>query len=135
HLVTLSSCHLVIFPPAGGTPVRLFVLGNGQRSGVAEALEQLRPLLLAHCTLVVEDLTFTRELEGESADLTLVLGGDGSILRAARQMGYRQTPVLGVHLGRLGFLADLSPEELLCCFSQVLQGDFHVTHHLMFECV
>ena len=40
----------------------------------------------------------------------LVLGGDGAILRAARQMGYRQAPVLGVNLGKLGFLADLSPD-------------------------
>lgn len=115
--------------------MRLFVLGNGQRPGVAAELEELRSLLCETCTIVVEDLTFTRDLQGESADLTVVLGGDGSILRAARQMGYRQTPVLGINLGRLGFLADLTPGELRCCFPQVLRGDYRVTHHLMFECV
>ncbi len=114
--------------------MRIFVLGNGQRAGVPEALAQMLPFLREHCTIVVQDLTFTSKLEGESADLTLVLGGDGSILRAARQMGYRQTPVLGINLGRLGFLADLSPDELLCCFPQVLRGEYKVTHHLMFEC-
>ena len=50
-------------------------------------------------------------VSGITADLALVLGGDGAILRAARQMGYQQIPVLGVNLGRLGFLADLSPDE------------------------
>ncbi len=115
--------------------MRLFVLGNGDRPGVSEELEQLRPLLCESCAIVVEDLTFTRDLSNESADLTLVLGGDGSILRAARQMGYRQVPVLGINLGRLGFLADLNPGELRCCFPEVLRGDYHVTQHLMFECV
>ena len=50
-------------------------------------------------------------------------------------MGYRQTPVLGVNLGKLGFLADLSPDELRYCFPCVARGEYRVTRHLMFECV
>ena len=50
-------------------------------------------------------------------------------------MGYRQTPVLGVNLGKLGFLADLSSAELRLCFPAVVRGEFRVTHHLMFECL
>jgi NAD+ kinase len=69
------------------------------------------------------------------ADLALVFGGDGAILRAARQMGYRQIPVLGINLGRLGFLADIHPRDFEHCFMQVVQRDFCVTEHLMFECV
>jgi NAD+ kinase len=64
-----------------------------------------------------------------------VLGGDGAILRAARQMGYRQIPVLGVNLGRLGFLADLDPGELRTCLPLVIRGEYRITQHLMFECV
>ena len=61
-----------------------------------------------------------------------MLGGDGAILRAARQMGYRQTPVLGVNLGRLGFLADLSPDELCQHFPRVVAGRLsrHRTPHV-----
>src|SRR5690606_20869500 len=50
------------------------------------------------------------------------------------QMGYRQVPVLGVNLGRLGFLADLSPDELLCCLDELFRGDYRITSHLMYEC-
>jgi NAD+ kinase len=114
--------------------MRVFVLGNGRRPGVPEEFERLLPFLREHCTVVLEDLEFTKNLSCESADLTLVLGGDGSILRAARQMGYQQTPVLGVNLGRLGFLADLSPDQLRECFPQVLRGEYRITHHLMYEC-
>jgi NAD+ kinase len=115
--------------------MRIFVLGNAQRPGVQEEAARLLPFLRADCQVVVVDLLAEKELKGETADLALVLGGDGAILRAARQMGYHQTPVLGVNLGKLGFLADLSPEELRRAWPRVLQRDYQVTCHLMFECV
>ena len=114
--------------------MRIFVLGFGRRPGVREELERLRPFLRQHCEVVVEDMEQQADLSAHDADLALVLGGDGSILRAARQMGYKQTPVLGVNLGRLGFLADLTPEQLRACFTCVINGEFSVSRHLMFEC-
>jgi NAD+ kinase len=115
--------------------VNLLVLGNAQRPGVTEEAERLIPFLRAHCNVVVFDLLQERDLSTvPPADLALVLGGDGAILRAARQMGYDQVPVLGVNLGRLGFLADLHPAELRACFPRVVRGDYRVTRHLMFEC-
>jgi NAD+ kinase len=115
--------------------MRLFVLGNATKPGVQEEAERLLPFLRAHCEIEVFDLRQEQDLSALTADLALVLGGDGSILRAARQMGYRQTPVLGVNLGKLGFLADLTPEDVRCCFAEVVRGAFRVTQHLMFECV
>lgn len=47
------------------------------------------------------------------ADLALSLGGDGTFLRTAQWVGDSQTPILGVNAGHLGFLADMSPDELL----------------------
>ena len=49
-------------------------------------------------------------------------------------MAYRQVPVLGINLGRLGFLADIHPHDL-GCFAQVLKQNYQITRHLMFECV
>src|SRR5215831_12781971 len=115
--------------------MRLFVLGNATKPGVQEEADRLLPFLRAHCGIEVFDLRQEQDLSAVTADLALVLGGDGAILRAARQMGYRQTPVLGVNLGKLGFLADLTPDEIRCCFPQVVRGEFRITSHLMFECV
>jgi NAD+ kinase len=114
---------------------RIFVLGNANRARVREESEQLLPFLKAHCEVVVVDLLQEQDLGKTQADLALVLGGDGAILRAARQMGYHQTPVLGINLGKLGFLADLSPDELRTCFPQVVRGEYRTTCHVMFECV
>ena len=114
--------------------MRIFVLGFGRRPGVRDEAERLRPFLREHCEIVVEDLDQKVDLANHDADLALVLGGDGSILRAARQMGYKQTPVLGVNLGRLGFLADVTPEQLRTCFDCVVSKEFRITQHLMLEC-
>src|SRR6266567_6194132 len=115
--------------------MRVMVLGNGQRAGVREEADRLLPFLRQHCQVVVFDLSQAADLTCVAADLTLVLGGDGAILRAARQMGYCQVPVLGVNLGKLGFLADLSPDELRQAFPSVVAGEYRVTHHLMYECL
>ena len=93
------------------------------------------PFLRQYGEVVVYDLYQEKDLTGLAADMALVFGGDGSILRAARQMGYQQAPVLGVNLGKLGFLADLGPDELRQLWPRVAQGDYCVTYHLMFECV
>jgi NAD+ kinase len=119
--------------PARGA-IRLLVLGNANKPRVRQEAEQLLPFLREHAEVVVFDLYQSQDLSSVQADIALVLGGDGAILRAARQMGYRQTPVLGVNLGKLGFLADLNPKDLCACFPQVLQGEYRVTQHLMFEC-
>ncbi|MFM8735121.1 MAG: NAD(+)/NADH kinase [Pirellulales bacterium] len=69
----------------------------------------------------------------EGTDLVVVLGGDGSILRAARWMGYEQLPVLGVNLGRLGFLADVPRDDALEALGEIAAGRFRLVEHLMFE--
>ncbi len=80
------------------------------------------------------DLDFQADLSQVEAEFVIVMGGDGSILRAAHQMGYHQLPILGVNLGKLGFLADLFPNELLGVLPSVCQGSYKVAEHLMFEC-
>ncbi|HEV3236371.1 MAG TPA: NAD(+)/NADH kinase [Gemmataceae bacterium] len=115
--------------------MRILLLGNAHRSGVQAEADRLAKIICNHCEIVVFDLFQEKDLSNIQADMALVLGGDGAILRAARQMGYHQTPVLGVNLGKLGFLADLNSEEVSGCLPIVQEGKFRVTWHLMFECL
>jgi NAD+ kinase len=61
---------------------------------------------------------------GQEADLVIVVGGDGSLLSAARIMAQFDTPVLGVNRGRLGFLTDIMPDDIAQQIPAVLDGDF-----------
>jgi NAD+ kinase len=116
--------------------VKILVLGNAQRPGVQAEVERWLPWVRSQAEVLAVDLHQSADLAGVGrADVALVFGGDGAILRAARQMGYHQVPVLGVNLGRLGFLADISPEEFQASFLEVARGTYQVTRHLMFECV
>ncbi len=65
------------------------------------------------------------------ADLIIVVGGDGSLLAAARSTGWPKTPLLGVNLGRLGFLADLSPTELNKELPEILAGRYGIEHRML----
>ena len=115
--------------------MNIFVLGNAHRSGVAETVERLLPDLDSRCRILAVDLEQQLDLSQYPVpDLALVLGGDGAILRAARQMGYRQAPVLGVNLGHLGFLADIDPDQLQECLSEIVAGNYQKTQHIMYEC-
>ena len=65
-----------------------------------------------------------RDYIGEHSDLVIVVGGDGSLLGAARAVCEYGKPLLGVNRGRLGFLTDISPEEIETKVAEVLQGRY-----------
>jgi NAD+ kinase len=64
-------------------------------------------------------------------DLLVTLGGDGSILRAARMSCKYEVPVLGVNLGRLGFLAELEPGEWPDALPHLVNGDYWIEERMM----
>ncbi|MGB6975953.1 MAG: NAD(+) kinase [Gammaproteobacteria bacterium] len=67
--------------------------------------------------------SITRKELAERCDLVIVVGGDGSLLRAAHVAAEQNLPVLGVNRGRLGFLTDIYPEEV-ARIGRVLEGDY-----------
>lgn len=71
------------------------------------------------------------EGEIENLDLLITLGGDGTILRAARMGARHGVPILGLNLGRLGFLAELQPEGWQSRLNRMLNGDYWVEERMM----
>ena len=66
-------------------------------------------------------------------DLLIVVGGDGSLLGVARDLAASQVPVIGVNRGGLGFLADISPDQIGTKISAVLDGEYIVDDRFMLE--
>lgn len=64
------------------------------------------------------------ETIGGQCDIAIVIGGDGTLLHAARQLAPFGTPIIGINLGRLGFLVDVSPNEIQPRLNEFLMGEY-----------
>ncbi|MFT4823566.1 MAG: NAD+ kinase [Halioglobus sp.] len=121
------------------------LVGRSQQDGIVPVLRELLSLL-AHRDLEVmleeplgellPDLgarLANREEIGQEADLVIVVGGDGSLLSAARTLSKYEVAVLGVNRGRLGFLTDISPDEVSEQVPQVLDGNYERESRFLIE--
>ncbi|GAA3907240.1 NAD(+) kinase [Halomonas cibimaris] len=126
-------------PDAPGSARPFATIGLIGRLGSDEVVDSLKRLIRylgeRDYRVVVEDRTATvipdhgmpetsRRALGELCDLVIVVGGDGSLLGAARTLCATGTLLLGVNRGRLGFLTDISPCELEDRVGEVLAGHF-----------
>lgn len=105
-------------------------------SEIIDTLLSLKHYLLSKkCQLFVEDVIaneiaddsisiFPGEDLGAHCDLIIVVGGDGSILRATRLVADHQKPILGINKGTLGFLADITPTDLIHKLGNILEGKY-----------
>ncbi|MDR9423884.1 MAG: NAD(+) kinase [Pseudomonadota bacterium] len=112
------------------------IVGRMGSVKVVESLRQLKHYLTAHdYHVIIEENTSTmipghglqvasKKLLGEICDLVIVVGGDGSLLGAARELAKSKIPILGVNRGRLGFLTDISPSDLEERLAEVLAGNY-----------
>ena len=112
------------------------LIGKIQDPSVGETLSHICQYLHRHGLRVLLDDAWAGRLPnlgwtvcnrrniGRQADLAIVVGGDGTLLNAARSLVDHQVPILGVNLGRLGFLTDVSPEEVNRRLAEILSGDY-----------
>ncbi|MGE0082314.1 MAG: NAD(+) kinase [Thiohalomonadaceae bacterium] len=76
----------------------------------------------------------SREEIGERADLAIAVGGDGTLLAAARSLARYDVPLLGINLGRLGFLTDISPKEFEQRLDEILDGNYMAEERFLLHC-
>lgn len=91
---------------------RVIVVGDAGKPGVPEAARRVEAILAPDVERLRVDLEGACDLSAERADLVIVLGGDGALLDAVRRLGDHEAPVLGINLGRLGFLAGIRANEI-----------------------
>ena len=110
------------------------VIDNLQRLYDFLIQKQYSVLLDEGITSMPSDATFVnRETLARDSELVIVIGGDGTLLSAARSLADSNTPILGVNLGRLGFLVDVSPLDMLNVIEQVLAGNYKDESRFMLQ--
>lgn len=125
------------------------LIGRRGTATILDSLDTVLRLLLARgVRVVVEDDTArlmgngalrdqprcsaASRLElGSRADLIVVVGGDGSLLGVGRDLAHCGVPVVGVNRGGLGFLADISPDQIEVSLGQVLEGAYREEDHFL----
>jgi NAD+ kinase len=114
--------------------VLLLLLQRLNDSGMEYALDDaLLPIVADHPELCGPGRIAPREKCLDGAAMLIALGGDGTILAAARTVGTRGIPILGVNLGKLGFLAELAPEELEKALKNIFNRKYAVEERLVLE--
>jgi len=121
------------------------IIGRLGSSQVLDTIRRLKRFLLdRHLNVILEEeiaevlpghgqQVCSRKNMGEVCDLVIVVGGDGSMLGAARALARYKVPVLGVNRGNLGFLTDIRPDELEEKVGEVLDGQYTVESRFLLE--
>ena len=121
--------------------IRLGVIGNRDYPDLVSVLKRLlamAPALGVDMHLEANLKEFAKDHEhplesGAEVDALVTLGGDGTLLRGARFLGGREIPILGINLGRLGFLSACSPAELEVGLRRLVSGDYRGEQRMMLE--
>ncbi|MGI6223808.1 MAG: NAD kinase [Prevotella sp.] len=121
------------------------LFGNEYQISKSEAVRTLLDTLMAHNARILLDkpyLGFIRHQLGISlkpdsvisgndflADYAVSMGGDGTLLHVAARVGSKNIPIIGVNMGRLGFLADIMPSEIPAAFDNIFAGNIAAESH------
>ena len=113
---------------------RVFLIGNPDKPAVIDAMQRVEQIVAARAQVVGKVLAHhTDELRSAEPDLVVVLGGDGMMLAVARALGERQVPLVGVNLGKLGYLAEFGVQDLADHIDQILRDSQHVNDGMMLD--
>lgn len=121
------------------------IIGKHGDANLGDTLEELVQYLVnRQLNILVDETTLSlaasledrvtgvdRDTLGQRADLVIVVGGDGTLLAAARSLVDHEVPILGINLGRVGFLADISPTNLKEKLDQILVGEYEQEERAM----
>jgi len=124
---------------------KIGLIGRPGHAGVVDSLYRLLTFLQSRdVDIVMDEATgrlvpdhgqqeFSRESLSRHCDLVIVVGGDGSMLNAAQSIASENVPVIGVNRGRLGFLTDVSPDDIEQKLAEVLAGNYTLESRFLLQ--
>lgn len=129
--------------------IRFAIFGNEYQAKKSQAIFKIIAILQQHEAEVYVDRPFYEFITGGqhmeiavdgvfegddfNADFAISMGGDGTLLKTASRVGDKNIPIIGVNIGRLGFLADVNPSEIEQAMAAVFEGRYSVNEHSLIK--
>jgi NAD+ kinase len=106
---------------------RILLIGKLRNAEIESFLQELRGFLRKRgCEVIAEGET--------QADLAIVIGGDGTMLAAARELVRHHVPLVGINLGRLGFMTDIGQHDTQVGIGAILEGEYSIEERSLLDC-
>lgn len=113
---------------------RVALLGSPDKPGARDAQRRVRDWISRRADIVFDEISYdSQHALAAKPDLLVVLGGDGTLIAAVHNLREHQVPILGINLGKLGYLADLTVEELEQDGDFLFGGQLPITRRAMMD--
>lgn len=113
---------------------KILILGDQKKKVIRDTIAEMKPLFGKKARLSIIDLSDDKKVSNFKADMAFVFGGDGSILAACRKLNGRQVPLVGVHMGKFGFLTEFTPKTIIPFLDKILSGEFTISQRMLLDC-
>ncbi len=113
---------------------KVLLINNQNRPETESVAQEMAGKLAKYNLEVIRRHAFSPPVQMEDADLAIVLGGDGTILRTARYYAVMGIPLLGINMGRIGFLSKLELSEVDEYLEPLIKGQYSFSERLMLDC-
>src|SRR4030067_335275 len=113
---------------------KILVVGDFSKKKIHDSIAGLKPWFEKHVSIEIVDLSKEKKIEKTGAEMAVVFGGDGAILSTCRGLGRNQIPIVGVHMGRFGFLAELMEKDVCVSLEKIFTGNYQIRKRTLLLC-
>lgn len=110
---------------------KILVLGDLCKKKIHDSIHGLKPWFKKYVEIDIIDLSKEEKIEKTGAEIAVVFGGDGAILCTCRLLGKNQIPIVGIHMGRFGFLAELMEKNVCPSLEKIFTGTFSLRKRML----
>jgi NAD+ kinase len=113
---------------------KVLIIGNTEKEKIKNAFRELDLWIGERAHAVFMDVAEAEKMRPLEADFAIAMGGDGTFLRVSRMVSPYGIPMIGIHLGLFGFLAELTPKDMYDNLDKVFRGEYKINTRMLLNC-
>lgn len=113
---------------------KVLIIGNTEKEKIKNAFRDLDLWIGERAHAVFMDVAEAEKTRPLEADFAIAMGGDGTFLRVSRMVSPYGIPMIGIHLGLFGFLAELTPKDMYDNLDKVFRGEYKINTRMLLNC-